>query len=749
MRVFSLLWCIVLLPCGLAGQETTDPSILTLERIFESDEFSVRTPDTGEWMSDGSGYMLLEDEGTRIVVREAETGEVRESLASPRALTPAGADEPLRVAEVQASSDLQVLLIRVRSGGWWLLERGEGRLRAVGEADGTRVQLPRLSPDGARVAYVRDRDLYAEEVASGQVTRLTWDGSETVVNAVGDVYSGMSQRGYAWSPDGERIAFSRFHTDGVAQYHLVNYTDSLYPLLSSSSYVKPGETLPAARLGVVDAAGGDVTWVELPGDPRNHYINDYSWIPGSNDLLVRQLARPPRELRLFRVDGATGSLGELLVERDDTWLDPRPIRWLGPGEVADAANSDSSTSFLRLSERNGWRQLFQVDASTGDDILLTPDEFDIVSLEGVDHAAGLVYFLASPGASAERYLYRVPLDGSGAMERVTPMGEGGTHEYEIGPGARWAWRTHSTRDTPPVVDLVSLPEHRSVRVLESNSEVARRMLELDVPPTEFLEIAIEEGVEVDALVIRPTGFDPDLRYPVVVHVYGMPAGQAVLDVWRGPLHLFHRLLAQRGYVVLSVDNRGTPALKGRDWRRSIFLKHGVLPAQDQAAAVQALEARWPWMDPERTAIYGWSGGGNVSMNAIFRHPDVFEVAMPGAGISDHRLYHAGFTERFLGLPSEHPEAYAETAPVGQVEHLRGDLLIIHGTGDPNVHFQNAEVLVNALIDARKRFTVAPYPNRPHGVPDRYHLHDLYLSFLEDKLPPGPRPIERGDEGQRQ
>lgn len=746
MQVFSLICWIVLIPCGLAGQQGTDPSILTLERIFDSDEFEARTPDTGDWLPDGVGYMVVEDEGTGIVIRDAPTGEVREVLASPAALTPVGADEPLRVAEVQRSAVRPVLLLRVRSGAWWLLEEGEGGLRPIGEPDGTRIQLASLSPAGDRVAYVRDRDLYVEEVASAHVTRLTWDGSDTVVNAVGDIYSGMSRRGFEWSPDGTRIAFSQFLTDSVPQYHLVNYTDSLYPSISNFSYVKPGGTLPAARLGIIDLEGGDMEWVGLPGDPRNHYVQGYSWIPGSGDLLVSQLARPPRELRLFRVDGSNGSLHELVSERDDTWLDPRPVHWLRPGEMEDVTASGPSSEFLWLSERNGWRQLFRVDAEDGDTALLTPGEFDVVSLEGVDHASGHVYFLASPGASAERYLFRVPLDGSGVMERVTPSGERGTHEYEVAPGARWAWRTHSTRDTPPVVDLIALPEHRSVRALEDNAEVARRMQELDVPPTEFFQVQIEEGVELDALVIRPAGFDPDLRYPVVVHVYGMPAGQTVLDRWRGPLHLFHQLLAQRGYVVLSVDNRGTPALKGRAWRRSIYLRHGVLPAQDQAAAVQALESRWRWMDPERTAIYGWSGGGNVSLNAILRHPDVFQVAMPGAGISDHRLYHAGFTERFLGLPSEHPDAYAETAPVRQVDNLRGDLLIIHGTGDPNVHFQNTEVLVNALIDARKRFTVAPYPNRPHGVPDRYHLHDLYLSFLEARLPPGPRPVERGSEG---
>lgn len=752
--IFSCLF--MLIPWGLSGQSSADPTQLTLERIFDAEEFNARTPDTGAWLADGTGYLRIEEEGTRIVIRWPDTGEVREVLASSKGLTPAEADGPLQVTTVQWSNDLSVLLLQTPTDGWWLLLKEGNQLRPLADDMGGEVALPQLSPMGDRVAFVWNRNLHAKDVATGRTTQLTDDGSKTVVNADGDVYLGMNRGGFQWSSDGRWIAFSQFQTDGVPEYRIINNTVSKYPEVTTFPYVKPGDRLPAARLGVVAATGGAVRWIALPGDPRNHYVNDYEWVPGRDELLVRQLARPPKELRLFHYDVAAGSLREVLAEEDEAWLDPRPIRWISEGDttVDDGTPQGTATdrfgapSFLWLSERNGWRQVFRVDLSSGHATLLTPGEYDVDSLEGLDSGvAGSFYFLASPRSSTERFLFRGRLDGSDGVEQVTPTGAVGTHEYDIAPGGRWAWRTHSTRDTPPVTDVVSLPSHATIREVEDNGELAERLSALGVQPTEFFQVEIGEGVELDGWIIRPASFDPSRRYPVVVHVYGMPALQTVLDRWNPRLLLFHRLLSQRGYVVLSVDNRGTPALKGRAWRRSIYLRHGLLPAQDQAAAVTALEARWPWLDPERTAIYGWSGGGNVSMNAILHHPEVFELAMPGAGISDHRLYHAGFTERFLGLPQEHPEAYDATAPARFAENLTGSLLLIHGTGDPNVHFQNAEMMVNALIRAKKQFTFMPYPNRPHGVPDRHHLHALYLSFLEERLLPGPRiPLARDPHG---
>jgi len=712
----------------LTSQVAPDPSLLTLERIFESREFAPQRYDAGRWRPDGGSYLRIEERngGDAVVAYDAASGVEREVVIPATSLVPPGGNEPLRLASYSWSKDGSTWLLRTRTGESWTLHLGTGRLATVGGIHATELSRATLSPGGDRVAYVVGNDLYVQELTTNRVVRLTTDGSATVFNGTAQgVYSGLSAGGFRWSPDGTRIAFVQFDAEGVRQFHIINYTDSIYSTVRSRSHVKPGDTLPAARVGIVDADGGDVTWLELPGDPRNHYVNGFEWVPNADELFVRQLNRPQNTVRLFLADPEGGALREILVEREETWLDLHPVEWV-----------DEGRAFLWVSERDGWRHVYRIRRQGGSTLLLTPGSFDILSVEAVDEAGGWLYFLASPDDPGQRYLYRARLDGSGAVERVTPEGAEGTHVYDIAPGARWAWHTASAIDTPPVTGLVSLPGHRTVRVEVDNTALTAKLAALDIRPTEFFRIDIGVGVELDGWVMKPPDFDPSRRYPVLFYVYGMPAGQTVLDRWGGDRHLFHYLLTQRGYVVMSVDNRGTPAPRGRDFRRIIYLRHGVLPARDQAAAVRALEARWPWMDPSRIGIYGWSGGGNVSMNAIFRHPDVYSTAMPGAGLSHHRYYHAAFTERFLGLPQDNPDAYEATAPVNVASKLRGNLLIIHGTGDPNVHFQNAAALSNALIAAKKRFTIMPYPNRPHGIPDGYHLHDLYLWFLEENMPAG-------------
>jgi dipeptidyl-peptidase-4 len=513
----------------------------------------------------------------------------------------------------------------------------------------------------------------------------------------------------------------------VPRFRIIDYTDSTYPIVRSASYVQPGDTMPAATVGIVDATGGPTRWVDVPGDPRNNYVEALDWAPTSDALLVVQLNRLQDTARVFSTDPATGGVRRIFLDGDDTWVEPRPIHWLEGGR-----------SFTWVSERDGWRHVYRVSRDGGEVRLLTPGDFDILTVEAVDRKAGWLYFIASPDNPTQRYLYRSRLDGGGRVERVTPKDLPGTNAYDVAPGAGWAWHTRSRLGSPPVTDLVSLPDHRSVRTVVTNEGLRHEVTGLRRGAEDFFRVDIGGGVALDGWVMKPYDFDPTRKYPVLFYVYGMPAAQTVLDQWGGNQYLFHVLLTQLGYVVMSVDNRGTPAPRGRDWRKIIYLKHGVLPARDQAAAVRALEARWSWMDSSHIGIYGWSGGGNVSMNAIFRHPDVYSLAMPGAGLSSHRFYHASFTERFMGLPQDHPDAYEATAPINVAKNLRGHLLIIQGTGDSNVHFKSSAALENALIAAGKRFTIMPYPNRNHGMREgentQWHLHDLYVWYLQQNMP---------------
>jgi dipeptidyl-peptidase-4 len=360
----------------------------------------------------------------------------------------------------------------------------------------------------------------------------------------------------------------------------------------------------------------------------------------------------------------------------------------------------------------------------------------------VDEAGGWFYYLASPDNATQQYLYRVRLDGTAEPERVTPANQPGTHDYDFSPDAKWALHTYSTFDTPPVTELVQLPEHRTVRVLEDNSELRNKMESLISLPTEFLQLDIGSGVVMDAWMIKPRDFDPSRKYPVFVYVYSEPAAQTVLDAW-GTVHVdYHRVIANLGYLVVCIDSRGTPAPKGAAWRRAIFPSLGPLSTEEQAAGLRELARTRPYVDLSRVGIWGWSGGGSNTLNAMFRKPDVYHVGIAVAPKPQPHLYNAGFQENYMRTRGVNAEGYRRSAPINFAEGLKGDLLIIHGTGETNTHLEITEGLVDRLIELGKQFDYFTYPNRNHGLREgkgtSLHLRMFMVRYLLDHLPPGPR-----------
>jgi dipeptidyl-peptidase-4 len=361
----------------------------------------------------------------------------------------------------------------------------------------------------------------------------------------------------------------------------------------------------------------------------------------------------------------------------------------------------------------------------------------------VDDANGWFYYDASPANATQRYLYRARLDGTGAPERLTPPDQPGTHRYVLSPDSRWAFHTYSTFDRPPVTDLVQLPEHRSLRVLEENAALAARARPLIARPTAFLQLDIGGGVVMDAWLIKPREFDPAKKYPVFVYVYGEPAGQTVTDDWRGGGHaLFHRAVADLGYVVVSMDNRGTPAPKGAAWRRAVYGSLGPLSTEEQAAGLKALGTLCPFADLSRVAIWGWSGGGSNTLNAMFRKPDQYHVGIAVVPKPQPQYYNAWYQEIYMRTPKENPEGYRTCAPITYAEGLRGDLLIITGSGETNTHIEITEGLVDRLIELGKRFDYFVYPHRDHGLREgagsEVHVRMLIARYLVEHLPPGAR-----------
>jgi dipeptidyl-peptidase-4 len=394
------------------------------------------------------------------------------------------------------------------------------------------------------------------------------------------------------------------------------------------------------------------------------------------------------------------------------------------------------------SEKDGWRHLYRVPLDGSGERLLTRFDGDVISVEAVDSKAGWVYFAASPDSAIERFLYRTRLDGDGAASRVTPPALRGTHAYQIAPGGAWAFHSFSRADTPTRVELVSLPDHRVVRSLVDNAALAEAVAPIVDPPTEFFTVDVGGGVTLDGWLVKPKDFDPAARYPLIVYVYGEPASQTVVDRWGGSRALFHRALANEGYLIASVDNRGTPAPKGAAWRKVVYGRVGELSAKEQAAAVRALAASRPYIDLSRVGVWGWSGGGSNTLNAMFRYPDVFSVGVAVASVPDQRLYDSIYQERYMGVPQENADGYRAGSPINFASGLRGKLLIVHGSGDDNVHYQGAERLINRLVDLGKPFDFMVYPNRTHGISEgpgtTLHVQSLIARYFMEHLPAGPR-----------
>lgn len=727
--------------------EVTGTSQLTPEKIFASDIFSIDRPAPTRWLKDGSGYTTLEQsdsaDGRDIVRYHPETNE-RTVLVSAEQLTPQGRDKALHIADYVWSDDGDKVLIFTNTkrswrthtlGDYWVLDRSNNELRKLGgNAPESTLQFAKFNPQGTKVAYVMQNNIYVQNLHSFTINALTSDGNETIVNGTFDWVNEEEfflRDGFRWSPNGKHIAYWQLDTEGTPVFTMINNTDELYPTLKEFPYPKVGETNAAMRIGVMPASGGKTQWMDIPGDPRQHYLVRMNWAGNSEQLLIQQLTRKQHINRAFISDIETGRSQELLRENTDSWAE----------YVDDIHFLNDGREFTWLSERSGYRHIYRVQRDSGRTTAVTRGNWDVVEVLRVNEDNGWVYFIASPETPLERYLFRASLDGSGRLERLTPDMDG-THSYSISQDAKYAEHTFHSVNQVPVTKMVSLPDHKVIRTVVDNTDAQQAVENVEKQPVEFFRVEARDGLELDGYIMKPTDFDPSKEYPILFYVYGEPWGQTVANKWGGSLYLWHTMLTQQGYIVASIDNRGTKSPRGFDWRRSIYKNLGVVTVRDQYDALQQMLERWDFIDESRVGIWGHSGGGSQTLNALFRYPDAYNMGMALAPVPDLTLYDTIYQERYSGLLPESAERYKETSAITHAENLEGDLLLVHGTGDDNVHFQGSERLVNELIKHGKQFEFFAYPNRSHGIYEgegtTLHLRTMMTEFVKENLPAGGR-----------
>jgi dipeptidyl-peptidase-4 len=703
------------------------------------------------WSADGNSYYRIEK---NELIQYTLPDNKPAVILSKQQLTPAGDTGPLQFNYYSFSSDQQKVLLftntkrvwRLNSkGDYWMFDRKTGTLSQLGKTlPASSLMFAKFSPDGNSVAYVSGNNIYVEEPGTSQIKALTTNGSVTFINGTFDwVYEEefACRDGFRWSPDSKKIAYWQIDASKIRKFYLINNTDSIYSRVIPIEYPKVGEKPSSCRVGVVTLADSKTTWLNIPGDPSQNYLVRVEFIPSTDNLLIQQLNRKQNSSKLYISEAATGNSRVIEEESDNAWVD---IYQPGNPYSIDFTNKfiwlNETKSILWDSEKDGWRHLYQVSLEGKPEILVTKGNWDFTDITYVDHKKGFVYFMASPDNATQEYLYRTRIDGKGNAELVSQPSLKGTHSYSFSPNGKYAVHSFSNSFIRPSREFITVA---NLKPLTKKESIIARVDSLKVKPVaEFFKIKTVDSVEMDGWIVKPLNFDPTKKYPVVFYVYTEPAEATVKDAYgRFRNFLYLGDMAKDGYIYISLDNRGTPAPKGAAWRKSIYRKIGQINIHDQAMAAKEI-LKWNFVDPDRIAVWGWSGGGSATLNLMFQYPEIYKTGIAIAAVANELTYDNIYQERYMGLPQENMEDYVKGSPITYAKNLKGNLLYIHGTGDDNVHYQNAEMLLNELIKYNKQFQFMAYPNRTHGISEGEgtfaHLSTLYTSYLKKNCPPGAK-----------
>lgn len=704
---------------------------LTFRHVFDN-TFSPEGIRNVNWMKDGQYYTTLKRVNGDIEIRKYDilTGNY-EVLLSTSDLKVKGRDKPIIIQNYQFSADESKLLIETDIEAIWRRSTRENyfiynfatnKTQKLTQSD-KKQQYAQLSPSGEKAAFVQDNNLYWVDLQTGKETAITTDGEHNkIINGATDwVYEeefGFAKAWY-WSPDGKKIAFYRFDESEVEEFFMTEW-GHLYPGQTPLKYPKSGEVNSTVKIGVYDLEKDKLIWMDIGADAEQ-YIPRLNWTATSSNLAIRRMNRLQNKQDLMLADVNTGDTQIIKTETSNAWIDVNDdLKFLDNGE-----------QFVYTSEESGYNHIYLYETSGEQIRQVTKGDWEVTNYLGYNQQTDRFYYVSTEESPLQRHLYSIKSDGSD-KQKLTE-GEG-WHSINMSKDFKYYIETYSGPAVPPQYTLHEI-DGKQVRSLEKNKELQQKLADYQIPTKEFIKLPLEQA-ELNGYILKPHDFDPSKKYPVLFYVYGGPGSQTVQkNFGSGQRAMWHRYLTQQGYIVVSVDNRGTGA-RGRKFEKQIYKQLGQYEVEDQIAAAEYLINKYSFIDENRVGIWGWSYGGYMSSMVLARGGEVFSTAIAVAPVTTWRFYDTIYTERFMQTPQMNPEGYREGSVLNYADQIDGNYLLVHGTGDDNVHFQNSVELINRLVAAEVQFETMYYPNRNHGIyggNTREHLYKMLNDYILENL----------------
>ena len=715
-----------------------------------------------QWNPKETGYyQVINNE----LIFKSTGGEKDLIILSKKELSPNNKSS-LEIKNYSFSKDREKILIFTNTkkvwryetkGDYWVFDLKAKELKKLGNnLPESSLMFAKFSPDGKNVAYVSkensvknavrnsstNANIYIENLVTNTIKKITSsNNTKKLINGTFDwAYEEEfdCRDGFLFNEDGTKIAFWQIDANQVRDFLMINNTDSIYSFNIPVEYPKVGEYPSPAKIGVIDLTNENkITWMKIPGPANNNYLPRMMWAPSSDELYVQQLNRKQNHSKIFIANASSGSVKLLREEKDDAWVDIRNS-WPNNDQAGWKFINDG-TNFLYVTEKDGWSHIYNFNVETKKEYLVTNGEYDVIQPLGIDEKNGIIYFIASPENATQRYLYKTDINGNGSLKKVTPNILKGSNSYQISPKGNYAFHRFSNYFTKPMNQLISLPSHKSIKNEKSISEKFNLKLKSN-SALSFFQITTVDDVTMDGWIVKPKNMDPKKKYPVLFYFYSEPAGTTVVDRYGvGNNRLYDGDMQEDGYVYVSFDGRGTPSPKGRGWRKAIYRGIGKVNVRDMGMGALEVFKKYEFIDTSRVAVHGWSGGGSATLNCLFQYPEIFHTGISVAAVAYQLSYDNIYQERYMGIPEETYQDFIDGSPLTHVENFKGNLLYMHGTADDNVHYQNAELLINELIKHKKVFYFMSYPNRSHGIREENaypHVALMFTDFLRKNCPAG-------------